>query len=618
MVTNVIDETNATSTSETSFARQQNSTAANTSMLAGKQDQPHLTKPAMVNPYRPPRKSTDATSTVPVLPEEVISPDEVTAEEWHALGRQYDPLTTNTDLFENIDPAVLAELEEEEEQENPALVSYEHDKNGAPSAAMRNIQMSLALLTDAERRTFLHQQITPSIAGTTSIHRSKTSALDISEITETSTVNRYFMPELATPFIPFKLPVYQNQATYTTVETDPLEAIMSQPRLSILQDLIRDLAASSLAATDALENKTSAAARLHDPLIETTPRSVRQKDFILTTIKEFQGHQIYKGLVMKIAELGAQYRKSLTDTIKELATHEVTWLKLLRIQQIITVLQPILASLIFRVEATIQRPTLPELTSPSTLNFFVFYWLMQLNVKLVSQRQTTKCFLTFFGLPFNDIVATAANILVENSPQAIANIINKLNNKEMDWDASNQHTGYYINNILRDLHAIVSAAVLDHVTYQQAPKNAKVIEAKTLAFVNKVRVKNTTALTQTTLDRVDTEVKKATVNEKDLLRRQKELETTIAKQQEEFNAYVKSQQKNSQGSSSAQWPQHQQIQWIPPQKTTTVPTIPASPPPTTTTTIPNKTKEIATNSTNEHAKSTKQKRTKKRKISQKK
>jgi hypothetical protein len=391
---------------------------------------------------------------------------------------------------------------------------------------------------------------------------------------------------------------------------------MSQPRLSILQDLIRDLAASSLAATDALENKTSAAARLHDPLIETTPRSVRQKDFILTTIKEFQGHQIYKGLVMKIAELGAQYRKSLTDTIKELATHEVTWLKLLRIQQIITALQPILASLIFRVEAAIQRPTLPELASPSTLNFFVFYWLMQLNVKLVSQRQTLKCFLTFFGLPFNDIVATAANILVENSPQAIANIINKLNNKEMDWDASNQHTGYYINTILRDLHAIVSAAVLDHVTYQQAQKNAKVIEAKTLAFVNKVRVKNTTALTQTTLDRVDTEVKKATVNEKDLLRRQKELETTIAKQQEEFNAYVKSQQKNSQGSSSAQWPQHQQIQWIPPQKTTTMPTIPASPPPTTT--IPTETKEIATNSTNEHAKSTKQKRTKKRKISQKK
>jgi acyl transferase domain-containing protein len=243
---------------------------------------------------------------------------------------------------------------------------------------------------------------------------------------------------------------------------------------------------------------------------------------------------------------------------------------------------------------------------------------MQLNVKLVSQRQTTKCFLTFFGLPFNDIVATAANMLVENSPQAIANIINKLNNKEMDWDASNQHTGYYINNILRDLHAIVSAAVLDHVTYQQAQKNAKVIEAKTLAYVNKVRVKNTTALTQTTLDRVDTEVKKATVNEKDLLRRQKELETTIAKQQEEFNAHVKSQQKNSQGSSSAQWPQHKQIQWIPPQKTTTVPTIPASPPPTTTTTIPNKTKEIVTNSTNEHAKSTKQKRTKKRKISQKK
>jgi len=153
MVTNVFDETNAISTSETSFARQQNSTAANTTLTVN-QDQTRLTKPAMVNPYRPPRKSTNATSIVPVpkLPEDVISPNEVTAEEWHTLGIQYDPPNTNTDLFDNIDPTVLAELEEEE-QENPAMVSYEQDKNGAPSAAMLNIQRSLALLTDAERRT---------------------------------------------------------------------------------------------------------------------------------------------------------------------------------------------------------------------------------------------------------------------------------------------------------------------------------------------------------------------------------------------------------------------------------------------------------------------------------
>lgn len=82
--------------------------------------------------------------------------------------------------------------------------------------------------------------------------------------------------------------------------------------------------------------------------------------------------------------------------------------------------------------------------------------------------------------------------------------------------------------------------VVDHTAYQQAQKNAKVIEAKILAFVNKVRVENTTALTQVMLDRVDTEIKQVTVNMRDLPQRQRELETTIAKQQEEFNTYVKS------------------------------------------------------------------------------
>jgi len=162
------------------------------------------------------------------------------------------------------------------------------------------------------------------------------------------------------------------------------------------------------------------------------------------------------------------------------------------------------------------------------------------NCQTLSQKQTTKCFLRFLGLPFNDIVATAANILVEKSPQAITNIIANLNKKDLDWDASNQHTGYYINTILRDFHVIMETTVVDHIAYQQAQKNAKVIEAKILAFVNKVRVENTTALTQVMLDRVDTEIKQVTVNMRDLPQRQRELETTIAKQQEEFNTYIKS------------------------------------------------------------------------------
>jgi uncharacterized membrane protein len=224
-------------------------------------------------------------------------------------------------------------------------------------------------------------------------------------------------------------------------------------------------------------------------------------------------------------------------------------------------------------------------------------------------------------------------MLVENSTQAIADIVEKLNSKALDWDARNQHTGYYVNTILRDLHAIVSAAAIDHVAYQQAQKNAKLIEAKTIAFVNKMRVKNTTVLTQESLDRVATAEKTATANEKDYLQRQKELEATVAKQIEEFNAYVKSQQqKNLQGSSSAQWPQHKQKatkigkhQWIPPQTTMkNTPAVPNSPPKTTTkpddtTEInANSTTEVHTNSTKANTKRTQQKNTKKRKISQKK
>ena len=118
------------------------------------------------------------------------------------------------ELFDEKKHEIWAALDEVKvQEEDPALVSYEQDKNGAPSASMRNFQRSLSLLSEEERHTLLNQHITPSTAETSSIQQSKTSALDISEITEVSTVSRYFMPELAMPFIPFELPVYPNQVS---------------------------------------------------------------------------------------------------------------------------------------------------------------------------------------------------------------------------------------------------------------------------------------------------------------------------------------------------------------------------------------------------------------------
>lgn len=61
-------------------------------------------------------------------------------------------------------------------------------------------------------------------------------------------------------------------------------------------------------------------------------------------------------------------------------------------QQIVTALQPILPSLVFRVEATIPRTTLPELVLPSTINFSVFYWWRQLTVKLWAKNKQQSVF----------------------------------------------------------------------------------------------------------------------------------------------------------------------------------------------------------------------------------
>jgi hypothetical protein len=84
-----------------------------------------------------------------------------------------------------------------------------------------------------------------------------------------------------------------------------------------------------------------------------------------------------------------------------------------------------------------------------------------------------RCYSTFFGLPINDIAATAATILIENNPIAVGQIVENLDEEALNWDTSNKATGYYVTTILRDLDAIINAAVFDYVTYNQAQKNAK-------------------------------------------------------------------------------------------------------------------------------------------------
>jgi len=83
------------------------------------------------------------------------------------------------------------------------------------------------------------------------------------------------------------------------------------------------------------------------------------------------------------------------------------------------------------------------------------------------------CYIAFLGLPSNDILPTAATILITNSPQAVANVIEHLNKPEMNWDTSNAHAGYSVNTDIVDLQEMFKAAVVDIVLYQQFQRNAK-------------------------------------------------------------------------------------------------------------------------------------------------
>jgi hypothetical protein len=336
---------------------------------------------------------------------------------------------------------------------------------------------------------------------------------------------------------------------------------MSKPRLYAYQDFIKDLATAAIVATEVLENKTSATKKMQDPNNENhVPRSIRNKNFTLTTINEFQDHPRFLELKMKATEICAQYKANLTETVKELATSEMMWLKFLRIQKILQPIQKIIASLVFQVDQTMARPSFPALVQSNTIQFFFFYWLIQHNKKTAALNPNTISYMEFLDLPFNDIIATAATILITNSPQAVANVIERNNSPEMDWDQSSAPTGYYVTKIITDLQEIFNAAVIDNINYQKFLKTAKLTEAQTLAFINKLRTKSATELTNESLNKVAVQTQTETATEKDLQRRQQELEENLKKTKERLQVIAKrteqqdNQQKNLQGSSSAQRP----------------------------------------------------------------
>ena len=485
-----------------------------------------------------------------------------------------EPTTEKDPKADKLQEAELKEPEQQEPEAEPAKEKEEtvlqiqapakataetkQSTLDTPSEAVLNFQKSLTLLTEEEKQQVYAQVITPSTGRRT----------PATGLVTRPTAKNYFAPQqqvYPTPFLHQYQPVQQYTPapyTFSTDQTyDPLLAVMSKPRLSVFQDFIKELATASIVATDVLENKMSATKKLQDPTNENhVPRSIRNKNFTLTTIAEFQDHPKFNELQMKATNICAQYKANLAETVRELATNEIMWLKILRVQKILQPLQKIIASLVYRVEHTMARPTFPPIVQNNTIYFFVFYWMIQLNSHLAEESQATKSYVEFLDLPAIDILATAATILIKNSPQTVATVIENLNTPELNWDLSDVHQGYYVNTLLADLQEIFQAAIIDNISYQQTKKASKITEAQTLAFINKLRTKTATELTNETLNRVVNQSHTETITEKDLKRRQQELEDSLKQTKELLQTVAKRseyqdiKQKNLPGSSSAQRP----------------------------------------------------------------
>jgi len=338
---------------------------------------------------------------------------------------------------------------------------------------------------------------------------------------------------------------------------------MESSRFTVFKDLIKDLADTCDKASKAVEHKADTLKKLTDPSNPSAPRSIRQKLFTLTTLTEFRDIPTFKELQTRAAEHCAQYRANLAATIKELACHEVQWLKHYRLQQILPKMKSILEGLIFRTEQNINRPQFSAIVTNTTLPFFLFYWLLKDNVIHNKALEEPSQYLTFFELPFDEIIEIAAHSLIDNSPQFIENVISQILRHDAEWDVDDTQAINYLNVILLDLHRVIASATFEYVSYQRNISQAETAEAKTKAFVNKLRIKKVTILTNEAIEKATNSSNNENTNLKDLKLRAANLEKQIAQQGAFLNSlnssFLKQQQinqaKNSSGSQSAQKPQ---------------------------------------------------------------
>jgi hypothetical protein len=333
---------------------------------------------------------------------------------------------------------------------------------------------------------------------------------------------------------------------------DPLSAVMSQPQLISLQDLIKDLADAATKASKSVKSKKAAIKKLEDPTNTTGPRSVRN-NFTLTTIAEFTGHPEYKELVIEAEAHVSQYKENITGIITKLANKELQWLKHHKVQLITPIIAKINKSLLFRAKRILgERPAAFNkwIITETTLPFLVLYWLMTEEHHHSQIVERPNNFETFFEMPYKEIATIAAYTMIDGPPTLAAKVLHQIANTEnCDWDILDLPTSYFMNLILPDLNEIITAALFANISIKEQQEQQAQIEAETLAFVRKLRTETATNITQEALNNAAKRINNDSVERRALNIRTTELEKNLTQTRELLHTVIKQdhRQKNYTG-----------------------------------------------------------------------
>jgi hypothetical protein len=333
---------------------------------------------------------------------------------------------------------------------------------------------------------------------------------------------------------------------------DPLSAVMSQPQLISLQDLIKDLADAATKASKSVKSKKAAIKKLEDPTNTTGPRSVRN-NFTLTTIAEFTGHPEYKELVIEAEAHVSQYKENITGIITKLANKELQWLKHHKVQLITPIIAKINKSLLFRAKRILgERPAAFNkwIITETTLPFLVLYWLMTEEHHHSQIVERPNNFETFFEMPYKEIATIAAYTMIDGPPTLAAKVLHQIANTEnCDWDILDLPTSYFMNLILPDLNEIITAALFANISIKEQQEQQAQIEAETLAFVRKLRTETATNITQEALNNAAKRINNDSVERRALNIRTAELEKNLTQTRELLHTVIKQdhRQKNYTG-----------------------------------------------------------------------